>query len=195
MWWQYLAWGACGGLAVEVLELSRATRRAGGRLWRVPGEPDLAALIASVLVRLLLSMLAALAAGLGHQVNGPAGAVAVGAAAPLLFELLAAQVVAGWPRGWAVPFGWVGRLGRAPFARATRLGRTLRGRRAGKPQPAPGETERGEAEPGETERDEVELVVPEALIRVAGPPGESASSNGSSSNGKAGGTGKAGKDG
>jgi hypothetical protein len=195
MWWQYLAWGACGGLAVEVLEFSRAARRVGGRLWRVPGEPDLAALIASVLVRLLLSMLVAVATGLGHQVNGPAGAVAVGVAAPLLFELLAAQMVAAWPGIW------VARLRRAaPFATAARftgvarVGKALRGVRAGKPRPAPGETGQpppGETEPGEAERDENELVVPEALIRVAGSPGEGASRNGSS-NGKAGGTRKAG---
>jgi len=184
-WWQYLAWGACGGLVVEALELGPAVRRAGGRLWRVPGEPDLPALITSVLVRLLLSMLAAVAAGLGHQVNGPAGAVAVGVAAPLLLELLA-QAVAGRPGGLAARLGWVGRLGRAaPFARAARFGRALSGARAGKSQPAPGETESEEAEP-----DQLELVVPEALIRASGRSGE-----GASVNEKAGGTGKAGRDG
>jgi len=186
MWWQYLAWGACGGVVVEALELSRGARRAGGRLWRVPGEPDLAALIASVVVRLLLSMLVALAAGLSHQVNGPAGAVAVGIAAPLLLELLAAQVAAGWTGGWAARFGWVSRIGRAaPFSWAARLGRALRGARAGEPQQAPGETE-----PTETEPDQIELMVPEALVRVAGTPGA-----GGSRNGKAGSYGKAGRDG
>jgi hypothetical protein len=103
----------------------------------------------------------------------------------LLLEL-SAQAVAGWTGNWAARFGWVTRLGRAaPFARVARLGRALGGARAGRSQPAPGETE-----PDGTAPDQIELAVPEDLIRAAGLSGE-----GASVNGKAGSTGKAGRDG
>src|SRR5262249_41286588 len=145
-------------------------RRAGA------GRP---VVVAAVVGGLLLSMLAGVAAGRGHRVNGPAGAVAVGVAAPLLLELLA-QAVAGRPGGLAARLGWVGRLGRAaPFARAARFGRVLSGARAGKSQPAPGETESEEAEP-----DQLGLVVPEGPIRAS-----RRSREGASAHGKAGGTG------
>jgi len=61
----------------------RAGRKRGERvagLWQVLGEPDLPALVSSVLVRLLLSMLVVLAAELGHQVNRPACAANVASA-------------------------------------------------------------------------------------------------------------------
>ncbi len=89
---EYALWGLFGGFAVEGLEFSRVIRRWGTWPWRLPGEPGLGPLAASVVIRLGIGAGLAAGAGSAHQVAGPFGAVAVGVAAPLVVEQLARTV-------------------------------------------------------------------------------------------------------
>lgn len=90
--WDYLLWGAYGGLAVEAIEFSGAIRRIKDWPWKVAGESPPFVLAISVMIRIGLSLGLTLAAGQAGQIAGPMGAVAVGAAAPLLIEQMAKQV-------------------------------------------------------------------------------------------------------
>jgi hypothetical protein len=111
--WQYGLWGLFGGFAVDGLEFVGAIRRVGGWPWRLPGEPGPLPLAVSVLIRLVVGAGLAAAAGSTGQVGGPFGAVAMGAAAPLLIEQLARQIpltatrptgsVPGTPSGQSTP--------------------------------------------------------------------------------------------
>jgi hypothetical protein len=90
--WEYMLWGAFGGLAVEAIEFSGAIRRIKNWPWRAEGEPPPLALAISVMIRVGLGVGLALATGQAGQIAGPMGAVAVGVAAPLLIEQMARQV-------------------------------------------------------------------------------------------------------
>jgi len=90
-WWQYAGWGAFGGLAVELLEFHGAIRRTGGWPWRQKDEPGPGPLLVSVVIRLIVGAGLAWALGAAQQVSGPAGALMVGVAAPLIFEQMARQ--------------------------------------------------------------------------------------------------------
>ncbi len=90
-WWQFLLWGAFGGMAVEAVEFYGAIRRTGDWPWQQPGEPRLGPLLVSVVIRVGLG--AGLAAAASHsQVSGPLGAIAIGVSAPLLIEQMGRQV-------------------------------------------------------------------------------------------------------
>jgi hypothetical protein len=92
MWWEYAGWGAFGGLAVELIEFYGAIRRTGGWPWKRRGEPGPGPLLVSVLIRVFLGAGLAWALGGAQQISGPAGAVAVGVAAPLILEQMARQL-------------------------------------------------------------------------------------------------------
>lgn len=91
-WWEYVLWGAFGGLAVEAIQFHGAIQRVKDWPWRTEGESSAPLLLVSVVIRVGLGLGLALAAGQTGQVGGPIGAVAVGVAAPLLFEQMARQV-------------------------------------------------------------------------------------------------------
>src|SRR4051794_18481666 len=91
-WWMYAAWGAFGGLAVELADFYGVIRRTGDWPWKQEGEPPLALWLASILVRLFLGGGLASAFGAASQVSGPAGALSVGVAAPLILEQMGKQV-------------------------------------------------------------------------------------------------------
>ena len=91
-WWEYVLWGAFGGLAVEAIDFHGAMHRVKDWPWRIKGEAPPLLLAVSVVIRVGLGLGLALAAGQTGQVSGPIGAIAVGVAAPLLFEQMAKQV-------------------------------------------------------------------------------------------------------
>lgn len=90
--WEYVVWGAFGGLAVEAVEFYGAIRRVKDWPWKIKGEPQPFPLAASVVIRVGLGLGLALAAGQTHQISGPIGAIAVGVAAPLLIEQMTKQI-------------------------------------------------------------------------------------------------------
>lgn len=91
-WWEYVLWGAFGGLAVEAIQFSGAIHRCKDWPWRVKGEPGPFPLAVSVVIRVGLGLVLALAAGQTGQISGPIGAIAVGVAAPHLIEQMAKRV-------------------------------------------------------------------------------------------------------
>jgi len=91
-WWEYVLWGAFGGLSVEAIEFYGAIRRVKDWPWKTKNEPPPFVLAFSVVIRVGLGVGLALAAGQTGQVSGPMGAIAIGVAAPLLFEQMAKQV-------------------------------------------------------------------------------------------------------
>ena len=93
-WWQYAAWGAFGGLAIELVEFYGAIRRTGGWPWKQKGEVRPAPLLASVAIRLFVGAGLAWALGVEQQVSGAVGALTAGVAAPLILEQLARQIPA-----------------------------------------------------------------------------------------------------
>jgi len=78
-----------GGFAVEGLEFAAAIRRTGTWPWRLRGEPGPLALVVSVIIRLAVGAVLAVACGTTGQISGPFGALAVGIAAPVLVERIA----------------------------------------------------------------------------------------------------------
>lgn len=86
---EYAVWGAFGGFAVEGLEFAAAIRRTGTWPWRLRGEPGPVALTVSVIIRLAVGAVLAVACGTTGQISGPFGALAVGIAAPVLVERIA----------------------------------------------------------------------------------------------------------
>jgi hypothetical protein len=91
-WWEYVLWGAFGGLAVEAIEFYGAIRRLKDLPWKTKGESPPLALAVSVVIRVGVGLGLTLAAGLAGLVSGPIGAIAIGVAAPLLIEQMAKQV-------------------------------------------------------------------------------------------------------
>jgi hypothetical protein len=90
-WWEYAVYGAAGALAVELIEFYGAVRRTGGWPRSRMGEPGPLPLLGSVAIRIMLGAgLAWVLSGM-QQVSGPAGALAVGIAAPLFLEQMAKQ--------------------------------------------------------------------------------------------------------
>jgi hypothetical protein len=90
--WQYALLGALGGFLVEAVEFRAAIREAKGWPWLLEDEPGPAPMAVSIVLRLAASAGLAFAAGIGGQVAGPFGALAVGIAAPLVIEKMARQV-------------------------------------------------------------------------------------------------------
>ena len=90
---QLALWGLAGGFAVEGLELVAAIRRTRGWPWRVDGEVGLGPYLLSVVLRLAISAVLAMALGANGQVSGPAGALMIGITAPLIVEKAFRQVV------------------------------------------------------------------------------------------------------
>jgi hypothetical protein len=94
-------WGLFGGFAVEGLELYTAVRRYGRWPWQVKGqganakEPSCPAYIVAELIRLAIGAGLAWAAQANHQITGPFGAIAVGAAAPVIIGQLAKGIPLG----------------------------------------------------------------------------------------------------
>src|SRR4051794_23075595 len=93
-WWEFVLWGAFGGLAVELLEFQGAIRRGGTWPWNLEDEPDLGPYLASIVIRIIVSAGIAWALGASGQVSGPWGAMAAGVAAPLTLEQLDRQLPA-----------------------------------------------------------------------------------------------------
>lgn len=106
---EFVLWGLFGGFSVEGLDLYTAIR--GHRRWpwqRDPAkkeggtgsaaddpevnEPGAAAYLVAGLIRLVIGAGLALAAGASNQIDSPVAAIAVGVAAPLIFERLAKTV-------------------------------------------------------------------------------------------------------
>ncbi|WP_414939682.1 hypothetical protein [Amycolatopsis sp. cmx-11-51] len=88
--WAACVWGMGGGLVVEMLELYRAVRRAGGLPWRVDPdhEPHPPALLLAAFIRMGIGGVLAAAMASGGQIGGGLGALATGIAAPLLIDQL-----------------------------------------------------------------------------------------------------------
>lgn len=82
-------WGLLGAAAVEALDLYKAIRRIGDVPWHHPGEASFGPYLLSVIIRLGLGVLAAAVCAASGQVEGPAGALAAGYAAPKVLEQLA----------------------------------------------------------------------------------------------------------
>jgi hypothetical protein len=85
-WWLAGVWGLFGGLGIEASELYVALRRARRWPWKVEGEVGFPAFAVSVVIRGGLGFGLAVALAGTHQVSGPVGAIAVGVAAPFIFE-------------------------------------------------------------------------------------------------------------
>lgn len=87
-------WGLFGGFAVEGLDLYTAVRRYGRWPWQVKGlgksakEPSCPAYVVAEMIRLGIGSGLAWAAFANHQITGPFGAIAVGAAAPYIIGQL-----------------------------------------------------------------------------------------------------------
>jgi hypothetical protein len=88
MTWEFIIWGATGGLAVELVEFYGAIRRVGNWPWNLPGEPRRSVLLVAVVIRIILGAILAGALGASEEVSGAMGALAAGVAAPLLVEQL-----------------------------------------------------------------------------------------------------------
>jgi hypothetical protein len=84
--WEFLLWGAFGGIAIEAVELLAAAKRAKALPWRVPGEVTFGVMMFCIGLRLLLGATVAVLLGSAGQVSGALGAVAAGVAAPLILE-------------------------------------------------------------------------------------------------------------
>ncbi|MBB6172121.1 hypothetical protein HNR23_002181 [Nocardiopsis mwathae] len=84
----FALWGLFGAFAIEGLQFNGAVQRTRCRPWRYPGEPSFGPWPVSVVIRLSIGTGLAAAAGLGDQVSGAFGAVAVGVAAPYIVEQL-----------------------------------------------------------------------------------------------------------
>jgi len=83
---QAAVWGLLGGFIVEALELLVASRRVGGWPWTRPGEPGVAPMVVSVVLRMAIGAILAAAAYGSGQVGGPLPALGLGVAAPLVIE-------------------------------------------------------------------------------------------------------------
>lgn len=90
--WEFAAWGAFGGFALEAIQFYGAIRRTGDWPWRTKGEPGPLPLLVSVLIRVGLGLGLAWAAAETNQINGPIAAIAVGVAAPLIIEQMAKRI-------------------------------------------------------------------------------------------------------
>lgn len=90
--WEAALWGSFGGLMIEGLQFYYAIRHTGKWPWRIEGEPGLLPLFTSVIIRVGVSVGLAGAAVSTGQISGPAGAIAVGTAAPLLIEQLIKRI-------------------------------------------------------------------------------------------------------
>jgi len=94
-WITAALWGLFGGFAVEGLELYTAVRRYGRMPWQIKGpgkgvkEPSCPAYVVAEVIRLAIGAGLAWAALANHQITGPFGAIAVGAAAPFIIGQLA----------------------------------------------------------------------------------------------------------
>jgi hypothetical protein len=88
-WWELGLWGLFGGFIVDGLEFWRLVRNNRG-VW--PVQYRSFASLAAEIVRLIVGAGLAIAFGKSGQVTGAIGAVAIGAAAPLIVEKLAQQV-------------------------------------------------------------------------------------------------------
>lgn len=90
--WEYALWGAFGGVAVELIEILGAVKRVKGLPWRKKGEVGLGAMLFCVAARLGLGSGVAVALADAGQIGGSIGALAAGAAAPLILEQLSKQL-------------------------------------------------------------------------------------------------------
>jgi hypothetical protein len=88
----YAAWGAAGGLAVELLDFYAAIRHVRNWPWTSSKEPRPLPYAASVLIRLAIGAVLAAAAGSSGQLSSPFGALGIGIGAPLVIEKLARNV-------------------------------------------------------------------------------------------------------
>lgn len=87
--WRCALWGALGGLIVDALEFYRVVRNNGGR-W--PEDMRSLAFLVAELIRLGVGAILAVAFASSGHVSDTLGALAVGAAAPLIAEKLARQI-------------------------------------------------------------------------------------------------------
>ncbi len=94
-WWQVIALGAFGGVAVEAVDILGAVKRTGQVPWNRPGEVSFGAFALSVAIRVLLGSGLAYLLWSTAQVTGPFGAFAIGVTAPLIVGELAKQVPVG----------------------------------------------------------------------------------------------------
>lgn len=81
-------WGLFGAFAIEGLQFNSAIQRTRCWPWRYPGEPTFGPWVTSIFIRLSIGTGLAAAAGLGDQITGAFGALAVGVAAPYIIEQL-----------------------------------------------------------------------------------------------------------
>ena len=73
-------------MMVELIELGGTTRRLRRWPWQVPGEMRLGPYLFCALTRPAVGAPLALALGVSGQIAGPAGALVVGASAPLIIQ-------------------------------------------------------------------------------------------------------------
>jgi hypothetical protein len=88
-WWELGIWGLFGGFIVDGLEFWHLVRGAKG-VW--PAQYRGCAFIAAEIVRLGIGAGLAIAFGKSGQVSGVIGAIAIGAAAPVIVEKLSHQL-------------------------------------------------------------------------------------------------------
>lgn len=85
-WWALVLWGFAGGFAVDGIEIWKLVKANGGA-W--PGSISTIAFSVAEIIRLSVGAFLTVAFGEAGQVSGPVGALAIGAAAPLIVEKLA----------------------------------------------------------------------------------------------------------
>lgn len=88
-WWALGGWGLFGGFIVDGIEFWRLVRSHQG-VW--PAQYSKPGFFAAEAVRLVVGAGLAIVFGETGQITGALGAVAIGAAAPLIVEKLAQQL-------------------------------------------------------------------------------------------------------
>lgn len=92
-WYEYLIWGAAGGAALEAAQFYVALRSRGDWPWQLDKMAGPLGYGVSIIIRVLLGLGLATAAGLSGQISGPFGAIAVGIAAPVIVERASKQAL------------------------------------------------------------------------------------------------------
>ncbi|NYH54558.1 hypothetical protein HNR06_004147 [Nocardiopsis arvandica] len=95
--WEFALWGLAGAGCVEALEFAAAISRTRNWPWRAPGAPPAFPLLVSVVLRLSVGTVLAMALGGSDQIAGEIGAFVSGVAAPVIIERILSQVSRGQP--------------------------------------------------------------------------------------------------
>ncbi|GAA4900370.1 hypothetical protein HNR25_003799 [Streptomonospora salina] len=93
--WEYAPWGLAGAGCVEALQFAAAISRTRDWPWRAPGAPSAFPLLVSIVLRLGVGTVLAMALGGSDQVSGQIGAFVSGVAAPVFIERILGQFSGG----------------------------------------------------------------------------------------------------